>query len=64
MTYSGTSTVNFTPGVANAASAWFSLEGKVTAGNLSGTPEPGSLAMLGLGLVTLLGGSRLRRARK
>jgi len=57
--------VNFTPGIANGASAWFSLEEKITASVIGGgVPEPGSLALLGVGLITLVGGTRLRREKK
>jgi hypothetical protein len=71
VTFSGISagldsgTVNFAPAIANGGSAWFSLEQKITASVIGGgVPEPGSLAMLGLGLATLVGGTRLRRFKK
>lgn len=48
-------TVTFTGGLASGATTWFSLEGTPSSitGGLGGTPEPGSILLLGTGLVGL-----------
>ena len=47
-------TVNFTPALADGASAWFGLEEAITAPQIGSTaPEPASLALIGTGLCTL-----------
>jgi hypothetical protein len=49
-----TGTVNFDP-LAENASTWFSLEGRLTTSNLNdpAAPEPGTLALMGTGLCAL-----------
>src|SRR5215467_4998675 len=46
-TLNSSGTVNFTGGVPNGASRWFSLEGPVTASVLNPAPEPGSIVLFG-----------------
>jgi hypothetical protein len=47
-------TVNFTPALADGATAWFGLEEAITAPQIGGSvPEPASLALIGTGLCTL-----------
>jgi hypothetical protein len=41
--------------LANGASTWFDLEGKITATQISGVPEPGTLVLFGSGLLGLAG---------
>ncbi|GAC1618030.1 MAG: hypothetical protein NVS9B13_05410 [Candidatus Acidiferrum sp.] len=52
-------TIVFTNGLANGATAWFTLEELATAGftvgGVNGVPEPSSLLLLGVGLVSLAG---------
>jgi hypothetical protein len=58
-----TGTVNFGgTGVAASGSNWFSLEDPLTATQLTGTPEPGSMMLLGSGLAFLGFVGRKRRA--
>jgi hypothetical protein len=55
-------TVNFSPGIAPRGSNWFSLEEALTVTSITpGTPEPGSVMLLGGGLAAVLGLSRRRR---
>lgn len=51
-----TGIIDFAGGIAPGGSNWFSLEGPISL-NLKVVPEPGSLALLGLG-VCLIGGLR------
>lgn len=58
----GTVLLGGTAGLAPGASTFFSLEGPVTANIITGTPEPGSIILLGCGLGIVL--AKLRRIRK
>ena len=47
-------TVNFSPGVPNTGSQWFSMEEALTVTSFSsGTPEPATFGLIGLGLTGL-----------
>ncbi len=66
---SGTVNLNCTgvgtcSGIANGASEWFSLEEAITGQQLTGTPEPGSLFLLGSGLAGLAFLARKRRVSR
>lgn len=46
-------TVYFMGGLASSGSRWFGLEKALTPSQISGTPEPGSMALLAAGLIAL-----------
>jgi hypothetical protein len=62
-TLNSSGTVNFSgAGIAVNGSAWFTLEGPLTAQTLTGSPEPGTFGLLGL--TTLALATKLRRRRE
>jgi len=60
----GTVLINGSTGLATGSSTWFDLEGAITGQQLAGTPEPGSLMLLGSGLAGLAFFARKRRAAR
>jgi hypothetical protein len=60
----GTVLINGSTGMASGSSTWFDLENVITATQLTGTPEPGSMMLLGSGLAGLAFFARKRRAAR
>jgi hypothetical protein len=57
-------TVNFSPGLTNGGSSWFSLEEALTASSITNaSPEPSSILLFGLGLAGLAAGMRRKVSR-
>ncbi len=57
-------TVDFSPGITNGGSAWFSLEEALSPSSITNaSPEPSSILLLGLGLAGVATGMRRKVSR-